>query len=150
MEKGRTAAGVRPAGSGVRENSDAAFTGIAGYKIMTGIMKHLKIELLKKVTASIFILLSVSSISCNKKQKTEFTPEPADPDSYDMSVWGNIKPGPHSGFGSMDVAYSKSIPPGGDIAESIKLHGWKGERVNCMFLVWSAGMAPKSAEIFSL
>lgn len=106
---------------------------------MTGIMKHLKIELLKKVTASIFILLSVSSISCNKKQKAEFTPEPADPDSYDMSVWEDIKPGLHSGFGSIDVAYSKSIPPGGDIAESIKLHGWKGERVNCMLLVWSAG-----------
>jgi len=56
-----------------------------------------------------------------------------------MSVWENIKPGLHSGFGSMDVAYSKSIPPGGDIAESIMLHGWKGERVNCLLLVWSAG-----------
>ena len=110
----------------------------------------MKNELLKKVTASIFILLSVSSISCIGKQNAELTPEPADPDVYDMSVWENIKPGLHSGFGSIDVAYSKSIPPGGDIAESIKLHGWKGERVNCMFLVWSAGMAPKSAEIFSL
>ena len=99
----------------------------------------MKNELLKKVTASLFILLSVFCTSCNKKQKAEFTPEPADPDSYDMSVWENIKPGLHSGFGSMDVAYSKSIPPGGDIAESIKLHGWKGERVNCMLLVWSAG-----------
>jgi len=56
-----------------------------------------------------------------------------------MSVWENIKPGLHSGFGSMDVAYSKSIPPGGSIAESITLHGWKGERVHCMLLVWSAG-----------
>jgi len=106
---------------------------------MTGIMKHLKIELLKKATASIFILLSVFCISCIGKQNAGLTPEPADPDSYDMSVWENIKPGLHSGFGSIDVAYSKSIPPGGDIAESIKLHGWKGERVNCMLLVWSAG-----------
>jgi len=66
-------------------------------------------------------------------------PEPADPDIYDMSVWENIESGIYSGFGSVDVAYSKSIPPEGNIAESIKLQGWKGERVSCKLLVFSAG-----------
>ena len=69
--------------------------------------------------------------------------EPVDPDTYDMSVWGNVEPGIHSGFGSIDVAYSKSIPPKGEITESIKLQGWKGERISCKLLVWSAGSKEK-------
>jgi len=65
-------------------------------------------------------------------------PEAPDPDVSDGSAW-KIKPGLHSGFGSVDVAYSKSTPPAGKIAETIGLHGWKGERVHCQLLVWSAG-----------
>lgn len=102
-------------------------------------MKYFKIKLLKILTESIFIILTVICISCNNKYISGFPPEPEDPDTYDMSVWGNIKPGIHSGFGSIDVPYSKSIPPEGEIAESIKLQGWKGERVGCKLLVWSAG-----------
>ena len=77
--------------------------------------------------------------AAQNKQKTELTPEPADPDIHDMSVWHQVEPGIHSGFGSIDVAYSKSVPPEGNISESIKLQGWKGERVSCKLLVWSAG-----------
>lgn len=73
------------------------------------------------------------------KQKTGLTPEPADPDKYDMAVWSDIGSGLHSGFGSMDIAYSKSTPPRGTMTDSIKLQGWKGERVNCKLLVFSAG-----------
>jgi len=86
---------------------------------------------------------SFSTDACNsaaqKKQEMELTPEPADPDMYDMSVWENIEPGIYSGFGSIDAAYSKSIPPEGNITESIDLQGWKGERVSCKLLVFSAG-----------
>ena len=42
----------------------------------------MKNEVLKKVTAGIFILLSVFCASCHNKQKAGFPPEPADPDSY--------------------------------------------------------------------
>ena len=77
--------------------------------------------------------------TAQNKQETELTPEPADPDIYDMSVWENIESGIYSGFGSIDVAYSKSIPPEGNITESIELQGWKGERVSCKLLVFSAG-----------
>jgi len=95
-------------------------------------------------------LIAILSISCNKKQVSnspsdpakkqafDYPPEPADPDKYDMSVWGKVNPGIHSGFGSADRTYSKSIPPAGEISESIKLSGWKGERVNCKVLVWSS------------
>jgi len=85
------------------------------------------------------ILLSAVCISCNQKVPANPRPEPEDPDTYDMSVWNDIGPGTHSGFGSVDVAYPKSIPPSGNLTESMKLQGWKGERVNCQFLVWSSG-----------
>ncbi len=63
--------------------------------------------------------------------------EPADPDKYDMSVWKNVKSGIHSGFGSLDVADSRSLPPTQNPESTISLSGWKGERVNCKLLVWS-------------
>jgi hypothetical protein len=72
------------------------------------------------------------------QHKAELPPEAADPDTYDLSVWNNVKPGIQSGFGSPDVSYSKSIPPKGKIENSITLRGWKGERVSCLLLVWSA------------
>ena len=65
--------------------------------------------------------------------------EPADPDKQDMSVWKNIKPGVHASFGSLDVAYSKNIPPQGKVQENTTIQGWRGERVNCLLLVWSSG-----------
>jgi len=106
---------------------------------MKNIIKYYKIELLKILTESIFIILTVICISCNSMYITGFPPEPEDPDTYDMSVWEDIDPGIYSGFGSVDVAYPKSIPPSGNITEAIKLQGWKGERVNCKLLVWSVG-----------
>ncbi len=93
-------------------------------------------------------LIALLSISCTKKQVSDFPsepakkqafdypPDPADPDKYDRSVWEKVTMEIHSGFGSMDRTYSKSIPPAGEISESIKLSGWKGERVNCKLLVW--------------
>ncbi len=103
------------------------------------ILTPFTIQNFKMLTGSILILLSVFVISCNQKVPPEPRPEPEDPDTYDMSVWDDIRPGIHSGFGSVDVAYPRSVPPLGNIAESMELHGWKGERVNCQFLVWSSG-----------
>jgi len=78
-------------------------------------------------------------IACNKKPVFQLPPEPDYPDKYDMSAWRNILPGVYSGFGSIDTFYSKSIPPNGKISESIKLQGWKGERINSLLLVWTFG-----------
>jgi hypothetical protein len=68
----------------------------------------------------------------------QYTPEPADPDQLDLSVWDKVKPGIHSGFGSIDSAESKSIPPEVTPTAQMSLNGWKGERVNSKLLVWSA------------
>lgn len=94
-------------------------------------------ESLSVLTIGLLLFMTVFS-SCNNDFTTELPAEPEDPDTYDMKVWENIEPGIHSGFGSIDVVYPKSIPPPGDIKESIKLQGWKGEHVNCKLLVWSA------------
>ncbi len=102
-------------------------------------MKYYKIILLKILAGSIFMILAVIGFSCYTKYISELPPEPEDPDTYDMSVWDGIKPGIHSGFGSVDTVDPKSIPPSGNITKSIKVHGWKGERVNCKLLVWSTG-----------
>jgi hypothetical protein len=102
-------------------------------------MKNMKIALLKKIVFSILLIISVCGISIGNLKKTDLKTEPADPETYDLSVWKTIKPGIRSGFGSTDITYSKSVPPAGSIPGSITLHGWKGERVNCMLLIWSAG-----------
>jgi hypothetical protein len=96
-------------------------------------------SLSKPMMAGILILLSALCTFC--KQEVTINPwsEPDDPDTYDMSVWDDIGAGIHSGFGSVDLAYPRSVPPSGTKTESMKLQGWKGERVNCKFLVWTSG-----------
>ena len=93
----------------------------------------------KPVFMVVILAFVMICISCHHKVQSEFQPEPEDPDTYDLSVWKTINPGIHSGFASVDVAYPRSTPPSGKITDSIKLHGWKGERVNCQLLVWSGG-----------
>ncbi len=102
-------------------------------------MKPPRIRSLKKHVAFTILLIVVSCIYCSAKQVADTTFEPTDPDTYDMTAWNGVKPGIHSGFGSIDIAYSRSIPPKGQIAESINLRGWKGERVARKLLVWSTG-----------
>ncbi len=91
----------------------------------------------RKAIAATFIALWVLTGSV-LSQDALFAPDPVDPAAYDLSVWNSVGPGIHSGFGSLDVSYPKSIPPKGTIANAIELHGWKGERVSCLLLVWSA------------
>lgn len=43
----------------------------------------------------------------------------------------------YSGFGSTDISYSTSISSLTNLSESIQLQGWKGERVNCILLIWN-------------
>jgi len=97
-------------------------------------------SMIRIMNASIAIMfLAVFCLACGNNKMAKTTTEPANPDTRDLSEWEAVKPGIRSGFGSIDIAYSKSIPPAGNIEDSIKLNGWKGERVNCKLLVWSAG-----------
>ncbi len=85
------------------------------------------------------LMISLFFVSCSEKPAEDFSAEPADPDNPGIAVWEQVAPGIHSGFGSLDKAYSKSTPPEGRVAETMKLHGWKGERVSFKLLVWTAG-----------
>lgn len=113
-------------------------TSLTQFPKMKVLMKRLRITLGKTVATCMLAFLSASGASGFEPPDADLAREAPDPDVCDLSVWKEIKPGIHSGFGSIDVAYSKSLPPGGDVTESIKLQGWKGERVHCMLLVWSA------------
>ena len=101
-------------------------------------MKNRKIAQLKKNTLGLFVVISVCCISFNVIIDWDLQPDPVNPPADEISAWKTIKPGVHTGFGSTDIAYSKNIPPTGKLGESINLQGWKGERINCLLLVWSA------------
>jgi len=101
-------------------------------------MKYQGAVLWKNISAVIPVFIIVFMISCSQAKQIGLMSEPVDPATYDMLAWNKIEAGIHSGFGSIDIADSKSIPPPGQISASIFLQGWKGERVNCKLLIWSA------------
>lgn len=102
-------------------------------------MKNRKIARLKKNTIGLLVVISVCCISFNLIRHWDVQPDLVNPAADEMSAWKTIKTGVHTGFGSTDIAYEKNLPPSGKISASVNLQGWKGERVNCLLLVWSAG-----------
>ena len=101
-------------------------------------MKNRKAARLKKNTIGLFVVISVCCISFNLIKDWDPQPDPVNPAADEISAWKTIKPGVQTGFGSTDIAYPKSLPPSGKISASVNLQGWKGERINCLLLVWSA------------
>ncbi len=101
-------------------------------------MKNRKIAQLKKNTIGLFVVISVCCIFFNVIKGWNLQPDPVNPAADEIWAWKTIKPGVHTGFGSTDIAYEKSLPPSGKISASVNLQGWKGERINCLLLVWSA------------
>ncbi len=101
-------------------------------------MKNRKAARLKKNTIGLFVVISVCCISFNLIKDWDPQPDPVNPAADEISAWKTIKPGVQTGFGSTDIAYAKSLPPSGKISASVNLQGWKGERINCLLLVWSA------------
>jgi len=87
-----------------------------------------------------FFFIFVAGTSFGALKKSDNQSQGAGPGIHDISVWKTIKPGIHSGFGSTDIAYPKNIPPTGKLTETINLQGWRGEKVNCLLLVWSSGI----------
>ncbi len=101
-------------------------------------MKNRKIARLKKNTIGLLVAISVCCISFNLIKDWDLQSDPVNPAADEISAWKTIKPGVQTGFGSTDIAYAKSLPPSGEISASVNLQGWKGERINCLLLVWSA------------
>jgi len=85
-----------------------------------------------------FLLFSIAYLSCkNQIYQTGFD-EPEDPVFYDLSEWQNITPGLHSSFGSTNKHYSfRSVPVNQKTNKQV-CTGWKGERINLIFLLWSS------------
>ncbi len=55
------------------------------------------------------------------------------------SSWQTVHPGFHGAVGSIDHRYHKwNVPPLNSSGRTLKLAGWKGERVFGQFVVWSA------------
>ncbi|MCD4770100.1 MAG: DUF4091 domain-containing protein, partial [Bacteroidales bacterium] len=86
-----------------------------------------------------FLSLIISIMACssvNNNQISGFS-EPADPDEVDVSLWDTVDKGLMGSFGSTDIAYGKSVPPYQKLSESIRLSGWRGERIHAQMLLWS-------------
>ena len=85
-----------------------------------------------------FLLFSITHLSCkNQIYQTGFD-EPEDPVIHDLTEWQNISPGLHSSFGNTDKHYSfRSVPVTQKTNKQV-CTGWKGERINFMFLLWSS------------
>ena len=49
----------------------------------------------KAIAAAVFALWVLTGLVIS--QEALFTPDPADPDAYDLSVWKSVKPGIQSG-----------------------------------------------------
>ncbi|MFM7320771.1 MAG: DUF4091 domain-containing protein [Armatimonadota bacterium] len=64
--------------------------------------------------------------------------EAPDPEPIDPAAWNRVSPGLHAGFGSLDDAESRSVPPPGLPRDGVGLTGWRGERVACKLLAWTA------------
>ena len=98
-------------------------------------MKHLisKPKLLLPI-----VLLGLSLFSCSDQIYQTGFDEPEDPVIHDLSEWQNITPGLHSSFGNTNKHYSfRSVPVNQETNKQV-CTGWKGERINLMFLLWSS------------
>ncbi len=88
-----------------------------------------------------FILTAaiIVSYGCSDNtQGKESLAEARDPQGIEAGAWSSVSAGLNSGFGNTDTRYSRSIPPEGNIRTDISLTGWKGEKVHCQLLFWSA------------
>lgn len=84
------------------------------------------------------ITFSLIQISCqNKVYRTGFN-EPTDTSKFDLTEWKNISPGLHSSFASSDKRYSYRSVPDVKVKKKQACTGWKGERINLKFLLWSS------------
>lgn len=62
---------------------------------------------------------------------------PALDESRIRELWMEQPPGVQVGFGTASVRYPQQLPPSGNMSGTWKVSGWKNEKVNTQFLVWS-------------
>jgi hypothetical protein len=87
----------------------------------------------------IFLLFLL--IGCNGKKETKACvtfEELPDPASDIQSDWSKVPAGLHASLVSIDVKYPKSVVPEIAINKSVRLTGWKAEKLSGQLLLWTA------------
>lgn len=83
----------------------------------------------------------LGTVSCNSKQPekgcTTFK-EMKDPTNDTLSDWSHVTAGLHASFISIDHKLHKSVAPEIEPVKSVKVTGWKGEKVSAQILLWSS------------
>lgn len=82
----------------------------------------------------------LGTISCNSKQPgkecTTFE-EMKDPTNDTLSDWSHVTAGLHASFISVDHKLPKSVAPEIEPVKSVKVMGWKGEKVSAQIVLWT-------------
>lgn len=82
-----------------------------------------------------------TTASCDgKRPKKEFTTfeEMQDPTGDTLSDWSQVPAGLHASFVTIDKRIPKSVAPEEETIKSVKVTGWKGEKLSAQLLLWSA------------
>ncbi len=96
------------------------------------------LRLMFGVSLAAFLLLSNVSCNNNRPQKECATfEEMKDPTSDTLSDWSNVKTGLHASFISIDEKMPKSVAPEIEPVKSVKVAGWKGEKVSAQIVLWT-------------
>ncbi len=67
----------------------------------------------------------------------ELQKSPALNESRISDLWMQQPDDVQIGFGTSSVRYPQQLPPSGHLSDTWKIWGWKNEKVNTQFLVWS-------------
>lgn len=59
----------------------------------------------------------------------------------EQAEWDNVKPGLNGAWATIDSLYSRSIVPQVAPVKTLRLSGWKGERLSAQILLWSKDAA---------
>ena len=110
-------------------------------KNINQLIMHLK-SFSKVITLCLVLGIAITTlISCDSKRPgKEFNTfqELQDPTSDTLSDWSNVPEGLQASFISIDDKMAKSVAPQVTTSKSMKVTGWKNEKLSGQLLLWSA------------
>ena len=92
---------------------------------------------------SFALLLAAVFVGCSVEQlpPMETFAEAEDPSpltAEELAAWDNVKPGLNGAWATIDSLYSRSIVPQVAPVKTMRLSGWRGERISAQILLWTA------------
>ena len=67
----------------------------------------------------------------------------------EQAEWDNVKSGLNGAWATIDSLYSRSVVPQVAPVKTLRLSGWKGERLSAQILLWSKDAADGVRVVFS-